>query len=378
MSGRQTVNENPPRELDAGGAKPARPGRRSCAGDWVEVRSKEEILATLDAEGRLEGMPFMPEMLEFCGKRIRVRARAHKTCDTTNPVSQRAVPNGVHLENARCSGAAHGGCQAACMLYWKEAWLKPADAPDAPPPPRGQGCTEDALVAATQNGVNAAGKIRYRCQATDVPKFSTLMSRTNVSQYVEDLASRNTGLGEMIMTFVYFAYAAVSRIRERNYPSKWRAIYDRFQALWGGVPYPRRYGLLDDASNAPEVTLNLQPGELVRVRSYEDILKTLDGANKNRGMRFDGEMTPYCGGIYRVRSRVEQFLDEKTGVMRKMRTPAVILEGVWCNSRFSEFRLFCPRAIYAWWREAWLERAPADATESVREALGARAVLAKH
>jgi hypothetical protein len=39
-----------------------------------------------------------------------------------------------------------------------------------------------------------------------------------------------------------------------------------------------------------------------------------------------------------------------------MKTPAVILEGVYCQSRYSESRLFCPRAIYAWWREAWLEK----------------------
>ena len=34
------------------------------AGDWVEVRSKEEILATLDEHGRLEGLPFMPQMFD--------------------------------------------------------------------------------------------------------------------------------------------------------------------------------------------------------------------------------------------------------------------------------------------------------------------------
>ena len=35
------------------------------AGDWVEVRSKEEILATLDENGRLEDLPFMPQMLQY-------------------------------------------------------------------------------------------------------------------------------------------------------------------------------------------------------------------------------------------------------------------------------------------------------------------------
>ena len=55
--------------------------RRLCAGEWVKVRSKEEILRTLDANGRLDELPFMPEMLEYCGKTLQVGKRAHKTCD---------------------------------------------------------------------------------------------------------------------------------------------------------------------------------------------------------------------------------------------------------------------------------------------------------
>ena len=49
--------------------------------------------------------------------------------------------NAVHLEE-RCDGQAHGGCQAGCLVYWKEAWLKrvPADgrepAGPAPEPTR--------------------------------------------------------------------------------------------------------------------------------------------------------------------------------------------------------------------------------------------------
>jgi hypothetical protein len=39
------------------------------AGEWVEVRSREEILATLGKNGCLENLPFMPEMFAFCGQR---------------------------------------------------------------------------------------------------------------------------------------------------------------------------------------------------------------------------------------------------------------------------------------------------------------------
>src|SRR5579862_559341 len=93
------------------------------AGDWVEVRSQEEILRTLDEKGQLDGMPFMPEMLAFCGKRFKVYKRAHKTCDTVFPVPGRRVEAAVHLDT-RCDGSAHGGCNAGCLIFWKDVWLK--------------------------------------------------------------------------------------------------------------------------------------------------------------------------------------------------------------------------------------------------------------
>jgi len=83
----------------------------------------------------------------------------------------------------------------------------------------GAGCTEEQLNAATQVGVTATGKIRYRCQATDVPEFSTLMSRRNLSQYAEDVSSGNATLIELVMTFCYCAFAAISRIRLRGIAS---------------------------------------------------------------------------------------------------------------------------------------------------------------
>ena len=102
-----------------------------CADDWVQVRSKEEILSTLDQNGRLEQMPFMPEMFQFCGKTFRVGKRAHKTCDPVNGLQSRRLPDAVHLEGLRCDGSAHAGCQAGCLIFWKEAWIKSVDGPGA-------------------------------------------------------------------------------------------------------------------------------------------------------------------------------------------------------------------------------------------------------
>ena len=129
---------------------------RFRARDLLEVRTKEEILATLDANGCIDGMPFMPEMLQFCGARVRVGAVAHKTCDTAKRTYKgRRLESMVHLDDLRCDGSAHGGCQAACKLFWRDEWLRPANEPAgdraALPPRPGRGrCDEETLAAKTR------------------------------------------------------------------------------------------------------------------------------------------------------------------------------------------------------------------------------------
>src|SRR6185295_700666 len=147
---------------------------RFRAGDLVEVRGKEEILATLDEQGCVDGMPFMPEMLRFCGQRFHVRAVAHKTCETARHTYKgRRLGASVHLEDIRCDGSAHGGCEAACTLFWKDVWLKPVEKDTTPPIANGQSrdslsaCSDASLIANARSGFDATnGESCYVCQAT--------------------------------------------------------------------------------------------------------------------------------------------------------------------------------------------------------------------
>lgn len=340
------------------------------AGDLVEVRSREEILGTLDKNGQLEGLPFMPQMLQYCGKRYRVYKRAHKTCDTINPIAGRRLADGIHL-NLRCDGKAYGGCQAACLIFWKAAWLKPVGAgevsvnsspqntpwaEDQRPADRNR-CTEaDVLRATSALDPHANDGKRYFCQATELPRYTTPLPWWNLNQYAEDYASGNVTLGRIMSGLGYACYywAALCWRGRIGAPARW--LYDLIQSRWGGVPYPRRKGKLPIGQPAPMSDLNLQPGELVHVKSYEDILATLDTKTNHCGLKWDAELVPYCGGTYRVKARIERFVDEKTGRLTSLKTPAVILENVWCQARYSDCRMFCPRSIYSWWREVWLER----------------------
>src|SRR4051794_18391017 len=104
-------------------------------GELVQVRSAEEIRATLDENGELAGLPFMPEMLAFCGRRLTVHKVAHKSCDNITRTGMRRMTDAVHLTESRCDGSAHGGCEEARPLYWHGRWVKRGDV--AAPGPSG-------------------------------------------------------------------------------------------------------------------------------------------------------------------------------------------------------------------------------------------------
>jgi hypothetical protein len=347
---------------------------KMSVGDWVEVRSKEEILRTLDASGQLEGVPFMPEMFKFCGKRFQVYKRAHKTCDytTSYPYHTRRLNRTVHLET-RCDGEAHDGCQARCLLYWKHAWLKPVSgdsgkvaALSAETPSAGEvyavaraGCSESEIWAYTQVSVPDSAAPTYVCQATQVHHATTPLAWWDVRQYFEDYWSGNVGLERIFNGLIYSMYYHLCQAGIGVGPAM-RWFYNKLHPLWGGTLFPRKPGLIPEGKPTPAGTLNLQPGELVRVKSHEEILKTVDTGNKNRGMYWDAELVPYCGGTYQVLKSVTKIIDEKTGKMVEMKNPCIILDSVVCQARYSPCRMLCPKEMYPYWREIWLERVAAN------------------
>jgi len=327
-------------------------------GEVVEVRTKEEILATLDGNGELDALPFMPEMLQFCGKRFKVYRRAVKLCDTINLTGMHRMENAVHLENLRCDGQAHGGCQAGCLLYWKEAWLRRVE-PDADyqalEPTLGSESisasdsapiTVDTILSATRadSGVAAPGQEAYSCQATEMLRAAPVrMAWWDPRQYLRDVRAGNASPRAMVRYLIIMLFNKFQTANRRFLPG--------LPLIHGAKMYPFVDGEL---TRTPTDTLNLQPGELVEVKSKEEIFRTLDKNNKNRGLLFDVEMVRYCGQPGRVLKRVEYILDEKTGKMIHFSTPCVVLEGVFCRSEY--WGGHCPRSIHHYWREIWLKR----------------------
>jgi hypothetical protein len=96
----------------------------------------------------------------------------------------------------------------------------------------------------------------------------------------------------------------------------------------------------------------LQPGEWVQVKPIEEILATLDGSRRHKGLLWMTGMRQHCGRQYRVHRRVQRITLEGTGELRTMKN-TVLLEGVMCDGR--EFG-GCDRSCFHFWREAWLRR----------------------
>jgi hypothetical protein len=316
-------------------------------GDLVEVKSAAEILATLDERGMLDGLPFMPEMIRYCGRRLVVDRRAERLCDTIYPLASMVMPNTVLLGKIRCEGSGHDGCQADCRLYWKVAWLRGVR--NGEPPARdADTAARMALIqlvtANTIRTVEVEGQSvpRYVCQATELHRASRRLKITDVRGYLRVYTSGNVGIWKFLRVMA-------------------RAAIEEPMRKFRITPYVFVAGT--NTTSPRQAPLNLLPGELVQVKSKEEIVATLTPDGRNRGLWFDREMLPYCGGTYRVKQRVTRFIDDRRGgKMIELKSDCVTLENVVCSGVLSPVRWFCPREIQSFWREAWLRRVEADPT----------------
>jgi len=82
--------------------------------------------------------------------------------------------------------------------------------------------------------------------------------------------------------------------------------------------------------------LNLQPGECVQIKSVDEISQTLDKRRKFKALIFMPEMENFCGKNFKVFKRVEIIKLEETLEVRKQKSPAVSLEGVYCTGEYHD------------------------------------------
>jgi hypothetical protein len=100
-------------------------------------------------------------------------------------------------------------------------------------------------------------------------------------------------------------------------------------------------------------TVPFRQGELVRVRTCEEIDSTLDPFRELKGCAFLPDMYQYCGTQQRVLKSMQHFMDERDYSLKRARG-VILLEGVICSGTpvFGP----CDRCCFLFWREEWLER----------------------
>jgi hypothetical protein len=99
----------------------------------------------------------------------------------------------------------------------------------------------------------------------------------------------------------------------------------------------------------------LAAGDRVRVRSGEEIGRTLDRWGRCGGCKFQEPMYRYCGREFRVAKRVTRFFDEARQRMLRCKN-IVLLEGVYCDGSGDPATIGCDRMCFFFWRTEWLER----------------------
>lgn len=296
-------------------------------GDLVRVRQLDEILATLDGQGTLDKLPFMPEMREFCGREFRVARRAFRTC--VDDTEMRRLDGTVFLEDVRCDGQAHDGCDKACLIFWKEAWLQPASLARNRRAPVPAKITEAKLSElASKNG-------QFFCQATEIINASKPLPWWRPGQYFRDLFHNRTSVSRWLKSLLIACYNKVAHVTGRN--------------GWGFVAGPGTF-------NGTRSNLNLQPGDVVRVKSLDAIRQTLDAEGKHQRLLFAPSMVEFCGATMRVQKRVEKIIIEGTPRQREIKD-TVLLEGAICDGVCHRM---CPRESLLFWRECWLEKVTTD------------------
>lgn len=210
--------------------------KRLQAGDWVRVRTLEEIEATLNHWKQVRGCAFMPEMAQYCGTTRRVLKPMKAFVDERDLQVKRSKGI-ILLEGAICNGTSDfGSCDRACFHFWREEWLEKLEEPPVP---------------------------------SD-----------------------------------------------------------------------------DFSSERPKA------GDSVRVRSLDEIEKTLTHKKQLRGCTYMPEMAKFCGTVQRVLKPMKRFVDERDLRVKKS-SGIILLDGIMCKGE-SDFGS-CDRACFYLWREEWLE-----------------------
>jgi hypothetical protein len=223
-------------------------------------------------------------------------------------------------------------------------------------------CSLEQLHDAAQK-VTEIGEVRYFCQVTEHLAATEPLRPLAMWHFVEDVRTRNAKAQHV---WKVIGLHLVWRLRNLGFG--WRVavwFYARIHRLLTGRPDPFREGLTHKGVPTPEENLDLKPGEFVEVKSHDEILQTVNVGLRNRGLAYNKELTPVCGGKFCVAQRIIRIIKEKSGRMITIRNTCIKLDGVYWQALYTDYSLLCSRRVTPYFREAWLRRtAPSTCSDS--------------
>lgn len=92
-------------------------------GEWVQVRSFDEIEGTLDRWRQLKGCGFIEGMESYCGTKQRVLKPVKRFVDERDYHVKHSSDLYI-LDGLMCQGTeAYGKCDRSCLFFWRGEWL---------------------------------------------------------------------------------------------------------------------------------------------------------------------------------------------------------------------------------------------------------------
>jgi hypothetical protein len=101
-------------------------------GEWVRVKLRKDVEATLTTGGANRGLHFDTEMAAFCGQEMQVRGRVTRIIDEPSGKMLEFGSDCIKLEQAFCSGERSTGrwfCAREIYPYFRECWLERVESP---------------------------------------------------------------------------------------------------------------------------------------------------------------------------------------------------------------------------------------------------------
>ncbi len=132
----------------------------------------------------------------------------------------------------------------------------------------------------------------YFCQASELLKATKPLSRWDrLGKCVDEVRAGNCSAFEMAHRIAIWLY--------------WRT-----RPIFVGE-YARGHN-----GSTPATSLNLQPGEWIKVEPMEQSRKTVNETGHNRGLYLSPDMRLLCGKHLKVARRLDKIIVDRTGEMR--------------------------------------------------------------